>query len=89
MLPETEAIPNQGDFSLTQAEIDQLHFKPFPHQVDAINYGLNPNHTKWLLLDSMGLGKTLEIIGYAETLKSRGLIDHALIICGVDSLRQN
>ena len=89
MLPETEVIPNSGDFSLTQAEIDQLHFKPFQHQVEAINYGLNPKHTKWLLLDSMGLGKTLEIIGYAEALKARGLIDHCLIICGVDSLRQN
>lgn len=89
LLPETEEISNQGDFDLTQAEIDQLHFKPFPHQIEAINYGLDPRHTKWLLLDSMGLGKTLEIIGYAETLKSRGLIDHCLIICGVDSLRQN
>lgn len=37
----------------------------------------------------MGMGKTVEIICYAETLKRRGLIDHALIICGVDSLRQN
>ena len=89
LLPETEEDSNQGDFDLTQAEIDQLHFKPFPHQVEAINYGLDPRHTKWLLLDSMGLGKTLEIIGYAETLKSRGFIDHCLIICGVDSLRQN
>lgn len=89
LLPETEENSNQGVFDLTQAEIDQLHFKPFPHQVEAINYGLDPRHTKWLLLDSMGLGKTLEIIGYAETLKSRGLIDHCLIICGVDSLRQN
>ena len=89
LLPETEESSNQGVFDLTQAEIDQLHFKPFQHQIEAINYGLDPRHTKWLLLDSMGLGKTLEIIGYAETLKSRGLIDHCLIICGVDSLRQN
>ena len=37
----------------------------------------------------MGLGKTCEIIWYAETLKNRGLIDHALIICGVDNLRTN
>jgi SNF2 family DNA or RNA helicase len=37
----------------------------------------------------MGLGKTNEIIWYAETLKRRGIIDHCLIICGVDSLRQN
>lgn len=37
----------------------------------------------------MGLGKTNEIIWLAETLKRRGKIDHCLIICGVDSLRQN
>ena len=37
----------------------------------------------------MGLGKTLEIIGLAETLHRRGEIDHCMIICGVDSLRQN
>lgn len=89
MLPETEVIPNSDDFNLTQAEIEQFHFKPFPHQIEAINFGLNPNHTKWLLLDSMGLGKSLELIGLAETLKRRGQIDHCLVICGVDSLRQN
>lgn len=89
MLPETETIPNQSDFGLTQAEIERFHFKPFPHQVEAINYGLNPNHKKWLNLSSMGLGKTLELIGLAETLKRRGQIDHCLVICGVDSLRQN
>ena len=89
MLPETVEDPNQGDFTITQDEIDQLHFKPFPHQVEAINFGLNPKHQKFLLLDSMGIGKTLEIIGLAETLYRRGLIEHCLIICGVDSLRQN
>jgi len=89
MLPETGEDSNPDDFKLTEAEIAHFRFKPFPHQIDGINFGLNPKHTKWLLLDSMGLGKTLEIIGYAETLKSRGLIDHCMIICGVDSLRQN
>lgn len=37
----------------------------------------------------MGVGKSLEIMYLAETLKLRGLIDHCLIICGVDSLRSN
>ena len=89
MLPETEAKPNPADFELSASEIDQFHFKPFPHQVEAINYGLNPEHEKFLLLDSMGLGKSLEIVGLAETLHRRGEIDHCMIICGVDSLRQN
>ena len=89
LLPAEESDPKQIDFKLTKTEIDQFRFKPFDHQIDGINFGLDPKHTKWLLCDSMGLGKTNEIIWYAETLKRRGLIDHCLIICGVDSLRQN
>ena len=37
----------------------------------------------------MGLGKTCEAIYLAETLKHRGRLEHCLVICGVDSLRQN
>ena len=87
LLPDEPENPKQIDFKLTKTEIDQFRFKPFDHQIDGINFGLTKN--KWLLLDSMGLGKTNEIIWYAETLKRRGIIDHCLIICGVDSLRQN
>ena len=89
LLPDTTDNPKQIDFKLTKMEIDQFRFKPFEHQIEGINFGLDPARPKWLLLDSMGLGKTNEIIWYAETLKRRGLIDHCLIICGVDSLRQN
>lgn len=86
---ETDPIPNPGDFELTETEIGSFRFRPFQHQIEGINFGLNPKHPKWLLLDSMGLGKTNEIIWLAETLKRRGQIDHCLVICGVDSLRQN
>lgn len=79
--------PVNGDFELSEAEISQFKLKPYYHQIEGINFGLQKG--KWLLLDSMGLGKTNEIIWYAETLKRRGLIDHCFIICGVDSLRQN
>ena len=89
LLPAEDVEPKQIDFKLTKAEIDQFRFKPFDHQIEGINFGLDPKHNKWLLCDSMGLGKTNEIIWYAETLKRRGLIDHCLVICGVDSLRQN
>lgn len=52
-----------GDFGLeplTKDEIDSFKVKPFQHQIEAINYGLA--HRKFLLLDSMGLGKTNEIM---------------------------
>ena len=36
-----------------------------------------------------GVGKTNEIIFLAEVLHKRKLIDHCLIICAVNSLKQN
>ena len=86
MLPDEPVHAYQEP--LTESEISAFKIRPFDHQIAAVNYGL-ASSGKWLLLDSMGLGKTAEIIYYAETLKRRGLIDHAMIICGVDSLRQN
>ena len=82
-----EEPSSKKEEKLTDDEIKNFKVRPFNHQLDAINFGLN--HDNWLLLDSPGVGKTNEIMYYAETLKRRGLIDHALIICGVDSLRQN
>lgn len=88
--------PESGDFHfgrqfnlepLSETEKISFKVKPFEHQLEAINYGLA--HEKWLLLDSMGLGKTNSIIWLAETLKRRGLLDHCFIICGVNSLKQN
>lgn len=48
----------------------------------------SPSHL-YVVENGIVTHNTAEIIYYAETLKRRGLIDHALIICGVDSLRQN
>jgi SNF2 family DNA or RNA helicase len=79
-----------GKFNLEPlSEIEKVSFKmkPFEHQLEAINFGLT--NEKWLLLDSMGLGKTNSIMWLAETLKRRGLINHCFIICGVNSLKQN
>ena len=60
---------------------------PKEYQIDAIKFGMS--HDKWLLLDGMGLGKTLSSIYIAQELKERGLVSHCLVICGVDSLRTN
>jgi SNF2 family DNA or RNA helicase len=88
--------PESGEFHFGRqfnmeplSETEKVSFKmnPFEHQLEAINFGLA--HEKWLLLDSMGLGKTNSIIWLAETLKRRGVIDHCFIICGVNSLKQN
>lgn len=61
--------------------------KPYQHQIEAIDFGLN--HNKWMLLDDQGLGKTLSIIYLAEVLKKKENLKHCLIICGVNSLKYN
>ena len=70
-------------------EIPQYDFKtkPFKHQLEAIEYGLN--HESWMLLDDMGMGKTLSMIYLAEILHYKKQLDHCLIICGVNSLKYN
>lgn len=61
--------------------------KPFKHQLEAIEFGLQ--HPRFLLLDDMGLGKTASIIHIAEERKARGQIKHCLIVCGIATLRGN
>ena len=56
MLPPVDQNPKQDDFKLTENEIKEFKFKPFAHQIEAINFGLQEKHKKFLLLDSMGLG---------------------------------
>lgn len=40
LLSDEELNPKQSDFKLTQAEIDQFRMKPFQHQIEAVEYGL-------------------------------------------------
>lgn len=63
--------------------------KCFKHQLEGIEFGLQENHKKWLLLDAPGLGKTKTIINLAEELKVQKGIKHCLVVCGVASLRTN
>ena len=70
-------------------EIEKISFKatPFPHQLEAVDFLLKQE--KALLLDGCGVGKSLEMILFAETLKTRGIIDHCLVITGIAGLRGN
>jgi len=87
LIIDDNEIPEISESPLSSEEIQKFKIRPYDHQVEAVNYGLA--HGKWLLLDSMGLGKTAESMYLAEVLHRRGLVDHCLVICGVDSLRQN
>lgn len=84
--PETLEISEDTE-ALTEQEIENFKIKPYPHQIEGINFMLS--HRKSLLLDAPGLGKTSQLIYYAETLKKRGFIDHCLIIAGINSLKAN
>lgn len=65
----------------------QYKTKPFNHQLEAIDFGLNINN--WLLLDTMGLGKSLSATYLAEERKNKDNIKHCLIVCGVNNLKFN
>lgn len=60
---------------------------PFDYQLEGIKYGLKNN--KWLLLDTQGLGKSLQLIYLAEELKAQKDIKHCLVICGLNCLKMN
>lgn len=68
-------------------DLQQYKTTPFEYQKQGINYGLN--HDKWLLLDSPGLGKTLQLIYLAQELKERKGVEHCLIVCGINTLKTN
>ena len=64
-----------------------LKTTPYPYQKEGIEYGIN--HDKFLLLDAPGLGKTLQVIYTAQELKKTEGLEHCLIICGVNTLKNN
>lgn len=88
--PKSEQFRFNRKFDLEPlSEIEKVSFKmkPFEHQLEAVDFLLNQESS--LLLDGCGVGKSLEIILFAETLKKRGLIEHCLIITGIAGLRGN
>ena len=68
-------------------ELSTYKTTPYQYQLEGIQYGLN--HAKWLLLDAPGLGKTLQLIYLAQELKEREGLKHCLIVCGLNTLKNN
>ena len=81
--------------------LDILETKPEEELELSINYRTEPfeyqkEDIKWLInnpnslnLNMPGLGKTLELIYTAEELHKQKGIEHCLIICGINTLKQN
>lgn len=61
--------------------------KPFQHQINGVEYGLN--HDVWILADEQGLGKSKCLIDLAVIRKLRGEVKQVLIVCGVNSIKYN
>lgn len=61
--------------------------KPFEHQIEGFNYGLQ--NDRWLLGDEQGLGKTKQVIDIAIAKRLQKGYKHCLIICGVNGLKWN
>lgn len=74
---KTVALPKEFSFKT----------KPFQHQMEGIEYGLQ--NTRWLLGDEQGLGKTKQVIDIAVAKKIMYGYKHCLIICGVNGLKWN
>lgn len=74
---ETSELPANFNFKTT----------PYKYQIEGIEYGLS--HTRWLLCDQQGLGKTKQIIDLAVARKYKDGLKHCLIICGVNGLKWN
>lgn len=88
--PKSDGFHFNRKFNLEPlSETERISFKasPFPHQLEAVDFLLKQE--KSLLLDGCGVGKSLEMILFAETLKKRGIIDHCLVITGIAGLRGN
>ena len=69
--------------------LDNFSFKTpcYKHQKEGFKYGMT--HTKWLLGDEPGLGKTKQVIDIAVAKKQAYGYKHCLIICGVNGLKWN
>lgn len=90
LLDETECFRFGKKYDLaplSENEINSFKASPFPHQLEAVNFMLDKERS--LLLDGCGVGKSLEMILFAEILKKRGFIEHCLVITGVAGLRGN
>ena len=58
---------------------------PFQHQLDSFQYA--KSHSKFLLGDEQGLGKTKQALDIAVSRKHK--MKHCLIVCGVNGLKWN
>jgi SNF2 family DNA or RNA helicase len=77
IIPDKVTLPADYNFKTS----------PMKHQIEGIEYGLD--HSRWLLADDQGLGKTKQIIDLAMIRKQTQGFKHCLIVFGVNGLKWN
>lgn len=88
------SIKLEGDLSVLNENKElkvpkgfEFKTKPYEHQIEGVEYGLN--HSRWFLGDEQGLGKTKQAIDIAVARKIAYGYKHCLIVCGVNTLKWN
>lgn len=84
---DLELLQDEKKKEFKTFELSNYRTKPFEYQRDGIQFGLN--NEKFLLLDAPGLGKSLQMIYLAQELKEKENIEHCLVICGINTLKNN
>lgn len=88
LLDDITFNPFQEDSNKIKISQNIEHAIPaFDYQSEGIDWIINRD--SGLVLDPPGLGKTLQIIYAAEELKRQKGIEHCLIVCGINTLKQN
>lgn len=72
-------IYDEGSYTYTSKT------KPYSYQLESYDY--STTHTKFLLADEQGLGKTKQALDIAVSRKL--MMKHCLIVCGVNDLKWN
>lgn len=92
---ENATIDSTDLSALAKVDISDIHQyvkeggKLYQHQLDFLRYAKAKNRQGFLLADSMGTGKTLEIINYAIYRQQTDNIKHCLIITCVNTAKYN
>lgn len=88
MFPDQEIIvETKQENEYTVPDDFEFRSKLMPHQLEMIQYGLNNQH--FIIGDDQGLGKTCESLAYSILMKEMEQVEHVLIICGVNGLKEN
>lgn len=86
-LDKIQIYPMKDEESSNLHLTQQYKTAPFEYQKEGIEWLIN--HPNSLLLDAPGLGKSIQVIYTAEELKNQKQIEHCLIICGINTLKNN